>query len=66
MNYTVVVLGGVLVLSVVWYYFPIYGAVHWFTGPVPNVGNDDAANTDSSSEDRKVEAGVDEKGVEGL
>ena len=66
MNYTVVVLGGVLVLSVVWYYFPIYGGVHWFTGPVPNVGNDDAANTDSSSEDRKVEAGVDEKGVEGL
>ncbi|KAF8130357.1 amino acid/polyamine transporter I [Boletus edulis] len=36
MNYTVVVLGGVLVLSLVWYYFPVYGGVHWFTGPVPN------------------------------
>lgn len=37
MNYTVVVLGGVLVFSVVWYYFPVYGGVHWFEGPVPNV-----------------------------
>lgn len=44
MNYTVVVLGGILLLSLVWYYFPVYGGVHWFTGPVPNVGNDDAAD----------------------
>ena len=64
MNYTVVVLGGVLVLSVVWYYFPVYGAVHWFTGPVPNVDKDDAAegaSRDSSSVDRQVGAVVDEK-----
>jgi hypothetical protein len=38
MNYTVVVLGGMLVLSIIWYYFPVYGGVHWFTGPVPNIG----------------------------
>lgn len=25
MNYSVVVLGGVLILSVAWYYFPVYG-----------------------------------------
>ncbi|KAK7035352.1 hypothetical protein VNI00_011883 [Paramarasmius palmivorus] len=37
MNYTVVVLGGVMLLSVVWYYFPKYGGVHWFTGPVANI-----------------------------
>ena len=37
MNYTVVVLGGVLLLSLVWYYFPVYGGVYWFTGPVANV-----------------------------
>ncbi|KAJ4481031.1 amino acid/polyamine transporter I [Lentinula aciculospora] len=37
MNYTVVVLGGVLILSLVWYYFPKYGGVHWFTGPVANI-----------------------------
>ena len=38
MNYTVVVLGGIMLLSVVWYFFPKYGGVYWFTGPVPNVG----------------------------
>ena len=37
MNYTVVVLGGALILSLVWYYFPVYGGVHWFEGPVPTV-----------------------------
>ncbi|KAF8553643.1 amino acid transporter [Imleria badia] len=56
MNYTIVVLGGVLVLSLVWYYFPVYGGVHWFSGPVPNVGNDDIAERVSrnSSVDSKV------------
>lgn len=38
MNYTVVVLGGIMILSVMWYYFPKYGGVHWFTGPIANVG----------------------------
>ncbi|KAH9987652.1 amino acid/polyamine transporter I [Russula compacta] len=37
MNYTVVVLGGVLILSLLWYYLPVYGGVHWFAGPVPTV-----------------------------
>jgi LPXTG-motif cell wall-anchored protein len=37
MNYTIVVLGGTLFLSLVWYYFPKYGGVHWFTGPVRNI-----------------------------
>ncbi|KAI0255444.1 amino acid permease-domain-containing protein [Lactifluus subvellereus] len=37
MNYTVVVLGGLLILPLAWYYFPIYGGVHWFEGPVPTV-----------------------------
>lgn len=41
MNYTVVVLGGVMILSVVWYYFPKYGGVHWFTGPVSNIVMED-------------------------
>ncbi|KAG6370727.1 amino acid/polyamine transporter I [Boletus reticuloceps] len=69
MNYTVVVLGGVLVLSLVWYYFPVYGGVHWFTGPVSNVGKVDAAegvSRDSASVDIKVGAVVVEKDVEAL
>lgn len=37
MNYTVVVTGGVMLLSVAYYYFPKYGGVHWFRGPVANV-----------------------------
>ncbi|KAF9446189.1 APC amino acid permease [Macrolepiota fuliginosa MF-IS2] len=33
MNYSVVVVGGTLALSTLWYYFPKYGGVHWFKGP---------------------------------
>lgn len=40
MNYAIAVLGGVLLLSLAWYYFPVYGGIHWFTGPVPNIDND--------------------------
>ncbi|KAH7925225.1 amino acid transporter [Leucogyrophana mollusca] len=39
MNYTVVVLGGVMFLAVGWYYLPVYGGVHWFKGPVANIGS---------------------------
>jgi hypothetical protein len=38
MNYAIVVLGGVLVLSVIYFYFPKYGGVYWFKGPVNTVG----------------------------
>ncbi|KAG2135194.1 amino acid/polyamine transporter I [Suillus bovinus] len=36
MNYTVVVLGGFMFLAISWYYCPVYGGVHWFTGPISN------------------------------
>ncbi|KAG1905905.1 amino acid/polyamine transporter I [Suillus fuscotomentosus] len=36
MNYTVVVLGGFMFLAISWYYFPVYGGVHWYTGPISN------------------------------
>lgn len=36
-NYTSVVLGGVMLLAMAWYYFPVYGGVHWFRGPTFNV-----------------------------
>ncbi|KAH0834008.1 amino acid/polyamine transporter I [Lanmaoa asiatica] len=69
MNYTVVVLGGVLSLSLIWYYFPVYGGVHWFTGPVRNLDNDDAADDasrDSSSVNKQVGAVVEVKNVQTL
>ncbi|KAH9834444.1 APC amino acid permease [Rhodofomes roseus] len=50
MNYAVVVLGGVLILSLVWYYFPVYGGVHWFTGPVSTIERT-AANSPRQSQD---------------
>jgi hypothetical protein len=37
MNYTVLVFGGVMALSLIWYYFPRYGGVYWFTGPIRNI-----------------------------
>ena len=59
MNYTVVVLGGVLLLSIIWYYFPVYGGVHWFTGPVRNVDHPDVGENvvsrNSSLVDKKEE-----------
>ena len=47
MNYTVVVLGGWLLLCVAYYYFPKYGGVYWFTGPVANV-HDEVAEKESA------------------
>ncbi|KAM5532681.1 hypothetical protein V8D89_013650 [Ganoderma adspersum] len=55
MNYTVVVLGGVLVLSLVWYYFPVYGGVHWFTGPVSTVNKDTQEGSGRSSASGSME-----------
>jgi hypothetical protein len=37
MNYSVVVYGGVILLSLVWYWFPKYGGVHWFRGPIRTI-----------------------------
>ncbi|KAJ6455336.1 hypothetical protein C8R47DRAFT_996813, partial [Mycena vitilis] len=37
MNYTVVVVGGTVVLSLGYYFFPKYGGRHWFTGPVGTI-----------------------------
>jgi len=55
MNYTVVIVGGVLLLSLAWYYFPVYGGVHWFTGPVLNIVREHkGAGSDATSVDRKV------------
>ncbi len=34
-------------LSLIWYYFPKYGGVHWFTGPIPTI---EKLNTGSLSE----------------
>ena len=40
MNYTIVVVGGILGSSIVYYFFPKYGGRHWFTGPVRTIEKD--------------------------
>ncbi|CUA75899.1 putative amino-acid permease PB24D3,02c [Schizosaccharomyces pombe 972h-] [Rhizoctonia solani] len=45
MNYAVVVMGGVMVGSVVWYYFPKYGGVYWFEGPISTIDIGDGASS---------------------
>ena len=47
MNYAVVVLGGILILSVIYFYFPKYGGIHWFKGPVKTVGDADGSSQES-------------------
>lgn len=55
-----------LILSLVWYYFPVYGGVHWFTGPLTTIEKT-AANSRRESEDtvekQKVELSVAEQNV---
>jgi amino acid transporter len=61
MNYTVVVLGGTLTLAAAYYYFPKYGGVYWFEGPIRNIptvpDSDDGVisvvHEKGSSEDKK-------------
>ncbi|KZV68533.1 APC amino acid permease [Peniophora sp. CONT] len=48
MNYSVVVIGGVVAFALAYYYFPKYGGVHWFEGPVSNLeGNDQDSLADA-------------------
>ncbi|KAI6100282.1 amino acid/polyamine transporter I [Pisolithus sp. B1] len=58
MNYAVVVLGGVMGLSLVWYYLPVYGGVHWFAGPVPNIRRHDKDSPDLDAQNGSGEEAV--------
>ncbi len=52
MNYTVAVMGGWLILCILYYYFPRYGGVYWFKGPVSTV---EILDSDSVSVDLEKE-----------
>ena len=34
MNYTVVVFGGVILFATIYFFFPKYGGMYWFEGPI--------------------------------
>ncbi|CAE6514963.1 unnamed protein product [Rhizoctonia solani] len=57
MNYAVVVLGGVMIGCLIWYWFPKYGGVNWFEGPVVTVDvlPQTSHNGDSGSIEREKE-----------
>ncbi|KAJ3803869.1 amino acid/polyamine transporter I [Lentinula aff. lateritia] len=44
MNYTALVMGGVMLFSTAYYFFPVYGGVHWFKGPVVTTITDSVAS----------------------
>jgi len=56
MNYTVVVLGGTLVFSIIYFYFPKYGGVYWFKGPVSTIQDeeDDSSQVSHTKEERNA------------
>lgn len=60
MNYTVVVVGGTLMLSLGYYFLPKYGGVHWFEGPVETIrdrmGKDVEKERGNNSEKGSAEA----------
>ncbi|KAH8115111.1 amino acid transporter [Phellopilus nigrolimitatus] len=54
MNYTIVVLGSVMIFSLIYYYFPKYGGVYWFKGPIRTVEEEPEGSTiDGSLSDEK-------------
>ena len=58
-----------LLLSLVWYYFPKYGGVHWFTGPIPTVERQVAPgsarpSTEASSVEKKADTAVSQQDVQ--
>lgn len=60
MNYTAVVLFGTLILSVAWYYCPVYGGVHWFTGPIATIKDapEDGSSMAESADGKKIRVSV--------
>lgn len=53
-----VVICGIMLLSVVWYYFPVYGGVHWFKGPISTVDHEDERASGPQSIDSKDDSSL--------
>ncbi|GJJ13302.1 hypothetical protein Clacol_007554 [Clathrus columnatus] len=60
MNYTIVVIGGALSGSLGWYYFPVYGGVHWFNGPMKTVqpASKGSVSSTGPSDEKKTTQGT--------
>lgn len=64
MNYTCLLLGGYILLCLAYYYCPVYGGVHWFSGPVRNVGSERGDDSVSGSDEGGSEKDKDEFDVQ--
>jgi len=58
MNYTIVVVGSILTLSTVYYFLPVYGGRHWFSGPVRTVDGGSSREEDEKQSFEKGEVEV--------
>jgi len=68
MNYSVVVMGAVIGGSLLWYYWPKYGGVHWFKGPVPTIiaeEDDEVEEIDGDHERQSASSRDDKKSYPG-
>jgi hypothetical protein len=58
--------GGILTLSVLYFYFPVYGGVHWFHGPVStikdNISKRDVLPDSVEGENESEKATVENRG----
>lgn len=66
MNYATVVFGGVLGLAILYYFFPRYGGMYWFQGPLGalRVLENDAKEETSASLSDKDSSRKDESSIE--
>ncbi|KAJ7058704.1 amino acid/polyamine transporter I [Mycena amicta] len=55
MNYTAVVVGGILALSLAYYFFPKYGGRYWFTGPQETIGRSRSPEKSGSANGDELE-----------
>ncbi|KAF8330575.1 amino acid/polyamine transporter I [Cantharellus anzutake] len=61
MNYSIVVMGSVLIFSLTWYYFPVYGGVNWFRGPIPTINPQYIGSEEGNSDTRQSDVALEKK-----
>lgn len=61
MNYAIVVEGGIMILSLVYYFFPKYGGIHWFRGPIPTIDEVDEVEDQKSAKETKAVVKVEDR-----
>ncbi|KAF9254651.1 amino acid transporter [Marasmius fiardii PR-910] len=53
MNYTSLVIGGVVLFATLYYFFPVYGGRYWFEGPAVTIDDDDDLDSPSNRDSKR-------------